>query len=188
MKKLVFIVISILGFAGMCSAQWTTELTVNCGDRVQLTATPKEGYVFIGWDENGDGIVDGNTDNPRYIDVDATMTVLTYTAQFKQKEPDQYTINVAVAAGMEYMGTIGQASFVGKKNDVITLTATPTNKCYAFDQWQDAEGNTLSTADSYEYTIAGDASVYALFKQVDFTVSVSADEQQGAVKITKVEQ
>ncbi len=181
MKKLVFIAISIFGLAGMCSAQWTTELTVNCGDKVQLTATPKEGYVFIGWD-------DGNTDNPRYVDVDATMAVLTYTALFAQKESDQYTINVAVAAGMENMGTIGQASFVGKKDDVITLTATPTNKCYAFDQWQDAEGNTLSTDESYDYTIEGDASVYALFKQVDFTVSVSADEQQGTVNIIKVEQ
>lgn len=181
MKKLVFITISLLGFAGMCSAQWTIELPVNCGEKVQLTATPNEGYVFTGWD-------DGNTDNPRYIDVDATMTVLTYTALFAQKEPDQYTINVAVADNMEHMGTIGQASFVGKKDDVITLTATPTNKCYAFDQWQDAEGNTLSTSASYDYTIDGDASVYALFKQVDFTVSVSADEQQGTVKITKVEQ
>ena len=181
MKKLVFITISLLGFAGMCSAQWTTELMVNCGEKVQLIATPNEGYVFTGWD-------DGNTDNPRFIDVDATMTVLTYTAQFTQKESDQYTINVAVAANMEHMGTIGQASFVGKKNDVITLTATPTNKCYAFDQWQDAEGNTLSMDASYDYTIEGDASVYALFKQVDFTVSVSANEQQGTVKITKVEQ
>lgn len=181
MKKLVFIAISIFAFAGMCSAQQTDEKKVNCGDRVQLIATPNEGYVFTGWD-------DGNTDNPRFIDVDATMTVLTYTALFAQKEPDQYTINVAVAANMEHMGTIGQASFVGKKGDVITLTATPTNKCYAFDQWQDAEGNTLSTSASYDYTIDGDASVYAIFKQVDFTVSVSADEQQGTVKITKVEQ
>lgn len=181
MKKLVFIAISIFAFAGMCFAQQTTDLTANCGDRVQLTATPKEGYVFVKWD-------DGNTENPRYIDVDATMTVLTYTALFAQKEPDQYTINVAVADNMEHMGTIGQASFVGKKDDVITLTATPTNKCYAFDQWQDVDGNTLSTDDSYDYTIDGDASVYALFKQVDFTVSVSADEQQGTVKITKVEQ
>lgn len=188
MKKLVFITISLLGFAGMCSAQWTKDTTVTCGDRVQLIATPNEGYVFIGWDETGDGIVDGNTDNPRFIDVDATMTVLTYTALFAQKEPDQYTINVEVAANMEHMGTIGQASFAGKKDDVITLTATPTNKCYAFDQWQDAEGNTLSMDASYDYTIEGDASVYALFKQVDFTVSVSADEQQGTVKITKVEQ
>lgn len=181
MKKIVFITISLLGLAGMCSAQQTDEKTVNCGDRVQLIATPNEGYVFTGWD-------DGNTDNPRFIDVDATMTVLTYTALFAQKEPDQYTINVEVAANMEHMGTIGQASFMGKKDDVITLTATPTNKCYAFDQWQDAEGNTLSMDASYDYTIEGDASVYALFKQVDFTVSVSADEQQGTVKITKVEQ
>ena len=181
MKKFVFITISLLGFAGMCSAQWTTELTVNCGERVQLTAAPKEGYVFTGWD-------DGNTDNPRFIDVDATMTVLTYTAQFAPKEPDQYTINVAVADNMGHMGTIEQASFAGKKGDVITLTATPTNKCYAFDQWQDVDGNTLSMDASYDYTIEGDASVYALFKQVDFTVSVSADEQQGTVKITKVEQ
>ncbi|MCQ2339592.1 MAG: InlB B-repeat-containing protein [Paludibacteraceae bacterium] len=181
MKKLVFITISLLGFAGMCSAQQTDEKKVNCGEKVQLIATPNEGYVFTGWD-------DGNTDNPRFIDVDATMTVLTYTAQFTQKESDQYTINVAVAANMEHMGTIGQASFVGKKDDVITLTATPTNKCYVFDQWQDAEGNTLSMDASYDYTIEGDASVYALFKQVDFTVSVSADEQQGTVTISKVEQ
>jgi uncharacterized repeat protein (TIGR02543 family) len=45
------------------------------GYSAKLTATPKEGCMFVGWS-------DGNTDNPRTVTVNGAQT---YTAQFTKR-------------------------------------------------------------------------------------------------------
>ena len=51
----------------------THEEDVDCGTKVQITATPKPGYHFERWS-------DGSTDNPRWIDVSADSDLKAYFA------------------------------------------------------------------------------------------------------------
>jgi hypothetical protein len=91
----------------------------NMGEYIVLTATPKTGYHFSHWD-------DGNTDNPRKVEVTENKT---YTAYF---EKNTYTVSVNYNS---VYGTV-TAPTLGKYLDEITLTATP-NVGYEFVQWSD---------------------------------------------------
>ncbi|MBO7124438.1 MAG: leucine-rich repeat domain-containing protein, partial [Bacteroidales bacterium] len=56
--------------------------TYDKGETVKITATPRDGYVFKEWS-------DGNTDNPRYLTVSSSISLIAYF-----EEPDfQYEIN-----------------------------------------------------------------------------------------------
>ena len=50
------------------------------GETVVFTAVPAEGYYFTKWS-------DGNTENPREIEISALSTVEPYTATFKSSTP-----------------------------------------------------------------------------------------------------
>nr|MBQ5605106.1 InlB B-repeat-containing protein [Bacteroidales bacterium] len=64
--------------------------------------------------------------------------------------------------------------------EVVTLNAT-TNEGYAFKEWQDAEGNTLSTNNPYTCEIGADASFVAVFELMPtYTVTYGLGES-GAV-------
>jgi uncharacterized repeat protein (TIGR02543 family) len=55
--------------------------TYQAGETATITATPKDGYAFVGWQ-------DGNTQNPRSVEVTGNKT---YTATFVKMV---YNINV----------------------------------------------------------------------------------------------
>ena len=99
--------------------------TYNEGATATLTATPTNGYQFVGWN-------DGNTDNPRTVTVTGPAT---YIATFEAM-PVQYTITV-----LSNNDTWGTVSGGGTYNEgaTATLTATPANG-YHFVSWND--GNT----------------------------------------------
>lgn len=59
MKKLLFFVAMFCSIA--MTAKAATE-TCDCGGQARITATAKEGYEFVQWQ-------DGNTDNPRVVDI-----------------------------------------------------------------------------------------------------------------------
>lgn len=49
----------------------------NAGEQVTITATPEEGYFFLGWDNNGDGVSDiSESIYTFYMGGDATYTAL----------------------------------------------------------------------------------------------------------------
>lgn len=56
--------------------------------------------------------------------------------------------------------------------EVVTLYANP-NKGYAFKEWQDAEGNTLSTTTPYTDSIKADAAYVAVFESTALPVSAT---------------
>ena len=56
--------------------------------------------------------------------------------------------------------------------EVVTLYANP-NKGYAFKEWQDAEGNTLSTSTPYTDSIKADAAYVAVFESTALPVSAT---------------
>lgn len=56
--------------------------------------------------------------------------------------------------------------------EVVTLYATP-KKGYVFEEWQDAEGNTLSTTTPYTDSIKADAAYVAVFESTALPVSAT---------------
>lgn len=77
MKKNLLFAMMLFAFA--LTTQAATEVTADCGSQVTISATPKEGYHFLRWNDN-------NTDNPRIVDVTGNAT---YTAYFA---PNKYMI------------------------------------------------------------------------------------------------
>ena len=87
---------------------------------VQLTAVPRSGYCFLYWN-------DGNTDNPRIINVTSDKT---YTAVF-----DVQTYVITTNSSNSSMGVVyGESTYT--KNTNVALNAVP-NYGYKFVQWSD---------------------------------------------------
>ena len=107
----------------------TTEVINDCSCQYRLTATPSTGWVFIGWDEDGNGTVDGNTDNPR--DVYPFEANLTYYAVFADAKCVLYEAtynNPAIGGTVDAVPRYGNCNWV--------ITATPTEG-YSFLKWND---------------------------------------------------
>ena len=134
------------------TAVYLTELT--------LTATANYGYHFARWQ-------DGNTDNPRTVQITGNKT---YTAVFAK---NTYTITAQSA------NTV-QGSVVGDRQaeylDQITLTAKP-NFGYHFTRWTD--GNT----DNPRWvTVTQDTTFTAEFAFNQYTISTEVnDAERGSV-------
>ena len=92
-------------------------------DTVVIVATPNKGYLFTQWS-------DGNTDNPRFIELTQDTT---FTAEFAK---NTYTITT-ISSDPEWGATSSDTSAFYL--DTVVIVATP-NKGYLFTQWSD--GNT----------------------------------------------
>ena len=114
------------------------------GSQTTISATPNEGYRFIGWN-------DGNTDNPRTITVTGNAI---YIASFEEL-PAQFTITVLSAS--ESMGSVtgGGVFYEGSQT---TISATP-NEGNRFVGWNDNNTDNPRTI-----TVTGDAIYIASFE------------------------
>ena len=124
----------------------------SAGKTATVTATPKNGWHFIGW-------FDGS--NKVSSDASYSFTVtgnVTLTAKF---EKDSYT--VTVSASPAEGGTVtGGGDYY--KGDTATVTATPNSGWY-FTAWYDKTGALASTQQSYSISVFGNRSYYAKFKK-----------------------
>ena len=77
MRKMTFLLACCL----MAVTAWATNpLETDCGDNVQITASPTEGYHFVKWQKGGADFV-GNDVNPLTISsVDASATYRAFFA------------------------------------------------------------------------------------------------------------
>ena len=113
------------------------------GDTTILKAVPNPGYTFSQWQ-------DGNTQNPRTVIVNSTLS---FTAYFTQ---NQYNIATDVSpTGTGFV--IGGGTY--HYGDQPTLTATANNG-YIFDHWNDG-----STKNPRQITVTSDATYTAYFTQ-----------------------
>ena len=128
--------------------------TYDYGASRQISASPSAHYHFVQWN-------DGNTTNPRTINVTADAT---YTAEFAI---DEFT--VTVSANNNYMGTVagGGTYDYGTELQISAVPAT----CNRFVQWND--GNTESPR---TITVVGNTSYTAVFETYQLTVSLSAEQ------------
>ena len=123
---------------------------------VTLTATPKAGYKFVGW-RLDDGTI-ASTEPSYQFQITRNIT---FTAVFEQKEVLTVTLNVTP----ENAGTVtGAGEYV--RGAEATVTAAPA-RGYRFVEWQDEDGETLSTEAAYAFTVTTDVVYTALFEESD---------------------
>lgn len=80
----------------------------------------------------------------------------------------------AVASPVE-CGTVAPANATFDAGEQVTVTATA-NYGFRFQEWQDAEGTTLTTENPYTFTISADTKLTAVFKAVDtYTLTVNKE-------------
>lgn len=132
----------------------------------EIGAIPNAGYKFTQWQ-------DGNTNNPRRIQVVGNMN---YIANF---EPEQitYTVQVIVKSGQENMGTVSGGGTGLEPGSTINIQAIP-NPGNVFVRWND--GNTLP--ERRDLQVNSDRTYIAEFKTERYTITVKPDNPaQGSV-------
>ena len=132
--------------------------TYKHGENVIISATADIGYHFVQWN-------DGNTDNPRTVQVTEEKT---YTAYF---EKNTYSITKQYDA---QQGTIsGPAS--GQYLENITLTAVPQTG-YHFTQWSDGV-----TTNPRTIVLTQDTTIAAFFAVNQYQITVSSNNTDAGV-------
>ena len=128
-------------------------------DDMQLTATPDYGYHFTQWS-------DGNTDNPRTIELTRDTT---FTALFA---PNQCTVSLQCDENQGSVEGAGVFDYLAE----VQISATPAYG-YHFSSWSD--GN---TANPRTITVTKDVTITANFAPNKYSINVSCNAEQGSVK------
>ncbi|MBR4080884.1 MAG: right-handed parallel beta-helix repeat-containing protein [Clostridia bacterium] len=140
--------------------------TYEYGEEVTLTATAAEGYAFTGWQLNG-ATMSTNATFTFYAVEDAA-----YTAIFSK---NAYTIT-ATASPAEGGSVTGAGNYA--HGDSVTLTATA-NEHWTFTNWTDADGETVSTEATYQFTAMEPVTLTAHFAKNTYAITATADPAEG---------
>lgn len=136
------------------------------GDEVTVTATPKEGYVFVGWFLEGD-------EEPVSTEQEYTFVVIKgkkLTAKFEKKK---FKISVTAETGGTASCDVKEA--VG--GDSVTVTAAP-NTGYGFDGWYEGSVQ-VSKEKIYTFAIQKDTQLTARFLVIS-TPNLPAGSSSGS--------
>ena len=170
-----------------------TKNDVTVGETVKLTATPNEGYDFVGWYDSvtGGNQIDGNQIDGKYtadIEIDsANPKNRTIYARFEIKKYIVTASAVSEDDGDNKQGnkiTYGneqkaQVIVTVKHGDSVTFEAVPVEGSgYVFDGWysdKDCSSNKLSSQERYTVSsVKADQNIYARFVLKRYTVDVYA--------------
>ena len=163
---------------------------IDLGGTLTLTAVPNEGYRFAGWYITN--IIDSGTEEKRFCSSNATETFTitdnTYIyAQFAEKERVTLTV-IAGEHGNVYDNNVGNSSaekrlqFVVTEGSGVRVYASGEAGYFKFVGWYDGEGETatlISDKEFYEFTVTGDATVYARFDYAFFVNAIIEDPDAG---------
>ena len=167
---------------------------VTVGETVKLTATPNEGYYFVGWYDSvtGGNQIDGNQIDGKYtadIEIDsANPKNRTIYARFEIKK---YTVTASAVSEDDDDNKQGnkitygdeskaQVEVTVKHGDSVTFTAKPADGSgYVFDGWYSdkacSSANKLSSEESYTVSLVkANKNIYARFVLKRYTVDVYA--------------
>jgi hypothetical protein len=124
--------------------------TYNLGSSVTITATPNSGYIFTNWTENG---VVRSTNSIYQFTISGNRVLV---ANFVSAIVYTVTLSSNPLAGGTTTG--GGTHNLGSS---VTVTATP-NSGYTFTNWTE-NGNAVSTAANYQFTVSGNRTLVANF-------------------------
>lgn len=162
---------------------------VTIGETVEITATPKEGYDFVGWYDSATEGTQITGENPADIEIDsANPKNRTIYARFEIKK---YTVTASAVSEDDADNTKGnkitcgnqqkaQVTVTVKHGDSVTFTAVPVDGSgYVFDGWYSdkacSSANKLSSEESYTVSsVKADKNIYAKFVLKRYTIDVYA--------------
>lgn len=162
---------------------------VTIGEKVKLTATPNEGYDFVGWYDAVTGGTQITGANPTDVGIDsANPTDRTFYARFEIKK---YTVTASAVSEDDADNTKGNKITCGNQQKAqvqvivnhggsVTFTAVPADGSgYVFDGWYSdkacSSANKLSSEESYTVSSVKDnKNIYARFVLKTFNVEVYA--------------
>ena len=139
------------------------------GEKVKITATPADGYVFVNWTLGEIGKVDDQNADTTFVTMgDGGRTVV--TANFALEPKYKITANPAPGGTIE----------VSRKTDIaagtkVLIEAIP-DTLYVFDRWEVTGGELADPAAKSTYvTVNGNTTVTAYFKPV-YTITVNKSD------------
>ncbi|MBC7398307.1 MAG: DUF3494 domain-containing protein [Mucilaginibacter sp.] len=142
----------------------------NIGSTVTASATPRAGYAFVNWTDNGT-VVSTSSNYQFVIIVNKTLT-----ANFSATPASQFAVVLSsnpVAGG----STNGAGSFAAGTS--VTVTAMP-NAGYTFVNWTDG-ATTASTSPAYTFPLSSNRTLVANFLLNTYTLTVNANALMGSV-------
>ncbi|MBO7652421.1 MAG: leucine-rich repeat domain-containing protein [Bacteroidales bacterium] len=124
--------------------------TYDYGTEIQISATASEGYAFLSWN-------DGNTDNPRTVEV---ISDTTFVATFAVAH------TIAIESSNSEMGYVN-GSGVYAEGAVVEITAVP-YEGYRFDHWVDVDNplRDFNTDNPRMIVVSTDVTYMAVFSDV----------------------
>ena len=142
---------------------------------VTVKATPKEGYEFVKWTENGKEA----SSEASYSFTAASDRNL--VAEFKEIQPEPKVYQVQVSAEPSEGGSVSGGGGY-EENSPVTVKAAATEG-YEFVKWTE-NGEEASSEASYSFTAASDRNLVAEFKEIQpepkvYQVQVSAEPLEG---------
>ena len=171
------------------------------GTTIEITAEPKYGYYFDGWDDDGDGVVDydggkATTTSKRTVTVTDAKT---YTAIFKN---NGFGVNASVnPVGIEGITIVPGPNAQGlhEYGSKVDVTVSHNNSHYTFSGWsgqmlQDKNGDGFEESvssipnpkNNLTYTIPevqGNYHLTANFTPKQYNVSVSVKDDVGGTAV-----
>lgn len=157
---------------------------VTIGETVELTATPKEGYDFVGWYDSATEGTQITGENPANVEIDSVNpTDRTFYARFEIKK---YTVTASAVSEDDADNTKGNKITYGDESKAqvqvivnhggsVTFTAVPADGSgYVFDGWY-SDKTKLSDNTIYKVSsVKADQNIYAKFVLKRYTVDVYA--------------
>ena len=122
---------------------------------VTLTATPSEGYEFVGWSENNENISSDN-EFSYFLEKDTELKAL-FTSKY---------FDVSIEYDAEQGSILGGATGIFPYGEEIHLTALP-NSDYAFDGWI-VNGELVSMDSEFTITVNSEQKISATFKRLTY--------------------
>ena len=133
--------------------------TFDEGTELTFTATPDEGFKFIGWEGND------STSESLTVTINSDKTI---QALFELIPSVQYNLNISASVG----GTVSTEGGTYDEGTEVNITATP-NEGYLFVGWDGIE----DTSNEITVLISSNTTVVAIFQVIaQFTVTISASE------------
>jgi uncharacterized repeat protein (TIGR02543 family) len=140
------------------------------GSTVVASATPRAGYTFVNWTDNG--VVASTSSSYQFV----LVTNKTLVANFSAIPAAQFAVVLSsnpVAGG----STTGAGSFASGTS--VTVTAAP-NAGYTFVNWTD-NGVQASTSPAYTFPLTANRTLVANFLLNTYTLTVNANPLMGTV-------
>ena len=165
-----------------------TKSDVTVGEKVELTATPNEGYDFVGWYDSATEGTQITGENPANVEIDSVNpTDRTFYARFEIKK---YTVTASAVSEDDDDNIQGNKITYGDESKAqvqvivnhggsVTFTAVPVEGSgYVFDGWySDKACSSNKLSDNTTYTVRSvkaDQNIYAKFVLKTFNVEAYA--------------